>query len=147
MREPTNKQYDFVLNLFTSIGFFESHDDNQKMFNAVYDDLNPKGTFVVDFLNAAKVKKELEPESVIESEGITFYIHKKIENNFVIKNIEFHHNDEHFSFFEKVELISFEQFLELGKKAGLKLKQTFGDYELRPYSKESDRLILIFEKE
>lgn len=146
MRESTSNKYDIVLNLFTSIGFFEDPNDNQKMFDSVYSDLNQGGYFIIDFLNSVHVVNNLVPESLVSNEGIDFHIHKKIENNFVVKNIEFSHENKDYSFYERVELISFADFQKLGSIAGFDLVNTFGDYGLNPYTEDSERLILIFKK-
>ena len=43
--------FDFVLNMFTSFGYFESDEENVKMLNSVEKTLKPNGTFVLDFFN------------------------------------------------------------------------------------------------
>ena len=54
-----NEKYDFVLNLFTSFGYFEDDNDNKNVFKNISQSLKPKGHLIIDFLNAEKVVKGL----------------------------------------------------------------------------------------
>lgn len=146
MRESTNRKFDFVFNLFTSIGYFEDQNDNQKTFNSVSKDLNDKGIFVIDFLNEIKVRQEMIPLENKSIDNINFEIRKNISSNFIEKNIRFKVNDEDYSFQEKVELISLQKFTEYAHNSGFELLHTFGDYKLQPFNSNSERLIMIFRK-
>ncbi len=105
MRNPIlDEKVDAVMNLFTSFGYFDQDEDDDKVFESVAQALQPGGLFVLDFLNADYVKKTLVPESIVVKDNITFSIHKKIENNRVIKDIKFRDNDRDYHYEEKVKL-------------------------------------------
>ncbi len=146
MREPTDRKYDYIFNLFTSIGYFEDFSDNAKTFKAVAESLNPNGLFVVDFLNAPKVIADLVEEEEKLIEGIRFKISKRIEHQNIIKSIAFSDQGKDFHFEEKVSLLRKTDFLEFAEQCGMKLIQEFGNYSLDSHSEESERLILIFKK-
>ncbi|MCB0477005.1 MAG: class I SAM-dependent methyltransferase [Crocinitomicaceae bacterium] len=146
MREPVSTKFDIVLNLFTSIGYFEDDQDNYKTFKSVAQCLNSGGLFVLDFLNAEQVNKELIPEEIKEIEGIQFHISKEIFNNQVYKKIRFEAEGEKREYCECVSLLKREDFMSYAQQAGLQLKAEFGNYDLHPFSNDSERLILIFEK-
>ena len=94
---------DAVFNLFTSFGYFETEAEDKSVFQSVSDVLKDDGYFVLDFLNAEFVKNAIVPQSSVEKENIVFNINKKIENNHIIKEIDFEDKGEKFHFFEKVK--------------------------------------------
>lgn len=148
MRTPFRINFfDAVFNLFTSIGYFDDERDNNKVFENVYTALKPTGVFVIDYLNAFKVKSCLVENTTISRDGLDFVITKRIEDNRIIKRIEFNANGNTHFFEEKVFLYDTKAFLKFAANTGFKLVEQFGDYALNPFNeKNSDRLILIFKK-
>lgn len=146
MRLPTEKKYDCILNLFTSIGYFEDFEDNSKTFASISKSLNENGIFVIDFLNAAKVKEEMVGYQEKEIEGLLFKISKKVEDRNIVKTIEFEADARNHHYEEKVTLLEKSDFIHFANQSNLKLIAELGDYELNPLSDKSDRLILIFQK-
>lgn len=148
MRTPFRINYfTHVFNLFTSIGYFEDERDNLKVFKNVFQSLKPGGVFVIDFFNASKVISCMVPDNKIVIEGIEFRVCKRVEDNRIIKRIEFSDKGKEYFFEEKVTLISRMLFDVIGRNAGFKSNEIFGDYQLKAFDeKNSDRLILIFKK-
>ncbi len=148
MREVVAEgEFDFVLNLFTSFGYFEIDADNEKTISAIASDLKPAGTVVIDFFNAYKVVNHLVAYDRKTIDGITFEIRKRFENGYILKNISFSDQGKDFAFIEKVQALTLDQFQQLLSNAGLAIRNTFGNYLLDNYQKESsDRLILVAEK-
>ena len=149
MREPLDVQFRAILNLFTSFGYFEDENDNLRVLKAVYQSLYNGGTFVLDYLNFDYTVQHLVPAEIRTIDGISFNITRKIEGNRVVKTIAVHDRQKKFTkiYTEKVSGFSLLQFQELFEKAGLKIKDVFGNYQLGPFnSRSSERLILIAEK-
>lgn len=148
MRHPFRVNYfQYVLNVFTSIGYFENANDNFKVFKQVYSALKPGGIFVIDFFNAKKVCDKINTDETKNIDGITFHITKKISDNKISKRIEFADNGNSCFFEEKVSLLTLNDFTNMGNATGLKLVETFGSYGLEKFNENnSDRLILIFKK-
>lgn len=139
--------FDCVVNLFTSIGYFEKISDNQKVFQVVHKALKPGGLFVIDFLNSTKVKKELLADRIEKREGIDFYINKKIMDGRINKTIKFEVNGQQHEHKEQVSLFTLSDFKEFADKAGFNISEVYGDYNLNSFKEEtSDRLILILQK-
>jgi len=146
MRLPLPQQFDAVVNLFTSFGYFESEEDNLRTIKAIKTELKKGGHGIIDFLNANTVIKNLVPSETKTIDGIEFQIKKYIKDNYIIKDIHFNDNGVPYNFTEKVMAITLEDFQGYFEKAGVRLTHCFGDYHLNPYHPEtSDRLILIFE--
>jgi SAM-dependent methyltransferase len=148
MRTPFRINYfDAVLNLFTSIGYFNDHRDNYCVFQNVFNALKNNGVFVIDFFNSAKVKSCLVPSAKEQRGDITFMITKRLEDKKIIKHIKFVDKGKEYNFEEKVIMYTLDDLLNYASKAGFKLKETFGNYDLDKFDEQnSDRLIAVFHK-
>lgn len=97
-------------------------------------------------MNVHEVIKNLVPQNTQTIQGIDFHLERYVEDGFIYKDIQFTDKGEDFKFQEKVKAISLEQFKTYFEKAGLQIKNLFGDYHLNEFHLEnSPRLILIFE--
>ncbi|AHM61089.1 Tellurite resistance protein TehB [Flammeovirgaceae bacterium 311] len=146
MRQVYRERYfDFVLNLFTSFGYFESDADHQKAICAAAKALMPEGKLLIDFLNPYHVLNNLVPEEEKEVEDLQFHITRHLNSSgFIVKDIRFTDMGDTFHFQEKVKAIPYERFLAYFEVAGLQLQETFGNYALEPYkARESERMIFV----
>lgn len=140
--------FDLILNLFTSFGYFLREGDNQKVISSAAKALKAEGVLVLDYLNVHPVTNELPMDEEIVRKGIHFYIKKKIEEDFIVKDIRFHADGEDYQFKEFVKCLTLEHFETYFSNNGLKIINVFGDYQLNAFDKEkSDRLILIAVKQ
>ena len=145
MREPMNKTYDAVFNLFTSFGYFDTYEDNIKTLKAIKDSINEYGFGVIDFFNADFIIENLVAEETKEIDGITFNIKRFVENKKIIKEIRFEDKGETYNFTEKVSAFTLSDFESMMEEADIFLLEIFGDYKLRKFYKtQSERLIMIF---
>jgi len=139
--------FDYVFNLFTSFGYFNDSIDNQKVLDAVAENLTSNGWFVLDFLNSVKVVNGLVPFEEKEIGGVHFKISKTFENNVIRKKIEFTDQGRDYSFTEQVTAFSKKELEQLFKNSQLEIMDCFGNYKLEEFKKEnSDRLIIIAKK-
>lgn len=141
------KQFDYVLNMFTSFGYFDTEHENQVAISAMSENLKTGGKLVVDFFNSTKVINNLVEYEQKTLENITFTITRKLSNNFIIKDIAFFADEQNFDFHEKVQAISLNQFQKYFANANLRITNTFGNYDLTDFDMyKSDRMIFIAEK-
>lgn len=139
--------FDVVFNLFTSFGYFERREDDLHVFDAVQKALKPGGLFVFDYLNSEYVKQVIVPHDKKIMEGIEFSLSKKIENNTVIKDIDFTDKGKAYHFEERVKLFDKAYFENLAKDCNLQIVYTFGNYQLCGFELQtSPRLILVMQK-
>lgn len=144
MRKSFDFQFDAVFNLFTSFGYFEKETDDILVLQNMKKSLKKNGVLVLDFLNVELAKKKLIKEETKSIDGVNFTIFKEIVNGFIVKHIRFNDQGKSYHFTEYVKYIDLEKFQDYFFKANLKLKHTFGDYNLNSFNKEiSDRLILV----
>ncbi|UII28040.1 class I SAM-dependent methyltransferase [Fulvivirga maritima] len=150
MREVfAHHEFDFILNLFTSFGYFGTEEENEKTISSVAEGLKPKGAFLIDFLNPHWVMDNMVPYQEKEVEGIEFKISKQLsDDGFIIKNIEFTDHGKRYKFYERVKILYKESFINYFTKAGLHAVKLFGDYDLNAYDeKKSERMIFIARSE
>jgi len=147
MREQIkNNSFDYVFNLFTSIGYFEDESDNLKMLNSIDSYTNENGVLVIDFMNANKVVSNLVLDEVKVIEGITFTINRKVENGFIIKTISFTDNNQKFNFQEKVQALELHHFENYLKETNFSIYKVVGDYNLGNFDVEKSNRLIIFAK-
>jgi SAM-dependent methyltransferase len=140
--------FDYILNLFTSFGYFENEKDEQATIDAVAKGLKPGGIFVLDFFNSKKVMSCLKAHDDIEVNNIRFRISKKAEKGYITKQIDFTDKGKDFHFEEKVKAFSFADFERYFSTSGLKILHLWGNYELADFNIEtSDRLIILAKKD
>lgn len=137
-------KFEAIFNLFTSFGYFESQEENKKVLQRILCHLKENGLFVMDYLNATKVERELIPFETKTIQGVDFAISKKIENGQIIKTIAFVGKEGKFEFQEKVQLLKANEILDMITGQGLKIVRTFGNYFLNEFDETtSDRIIVI----
>ncbi|WP_044206161.1 cyclopropane-fatty-acyl-phospholipid synthase family protein [Flammeovirga sp. OC4] len=148
MRELYKEQeYNFVLNLFTSFGYFETEEEDLSALQMIAHSLKEGGVLVLDYFNTYKVISNLPEKTVIERPELSFNVHKFLNNRHVMKQIEFTDKGKHYIFTERVEALRKSDFLGLFEKVNLKVINIFGDYKLNSFDKEtSDRMIFVVQK-
>lgn len=145
MREPIpGKTFDAVFNLFTSFGYFDAIEDNQRVIQSVKQMLKPGGLFIIDFMNARQVVDTLIEDEQKTIEGITFNIQREYDGSHIIKHIQFEDDSKEFSYTERVQALQLPDFRSLLEDENFQILRTFGDFDLQPYEESSsERLIII----
>lgn len=148
MRKPFGMEcYDFMLNLFTSFGYFEAENDNVQVIKNMAQALRSQGKVVLDYLNPYFMLKHLEPFELRGCDGVIFEIRREINKGHVIKTIVVIDQGDYHRYQEKVRLLFPEDFEAYFQTAGLRLVSIYGDYNLKLFEKfSSSRLILVGEK-
>ncbi len=142
-----NTQFDLVVNLFTSFGYFETDEENYRFIKNAFSMLNKNGKYVLDFLNKNFVKKNLIPHSEKIVNNKIIAEDRKISDDRVLKKIQIITGQKKVEFTESVKLYSDEEIIYNFEKIGFKVVKLFGDYNGEIFKKKSSkRFIAIFEK-
>lgn len=145
MRETFGKdRFDYIFNLFTSFGYFESRDENLRALQMMHRALKPTGTLVLDFMNVKKVQMGLVEEEVRVAAGIEFHLQRIIRDNQVIKQISFSDQGRDYDYEEKVQLLNLQDFKELFAKAGFSISNIYGDFALEPFDPDHCERLILF---
>lgn len=140
-------EFDIVMNIFTSFGYFEKDEDNYKAIQAMADNLKKGGRLLLDFMNAKKVISKIVKNEKKKVEHITFNINREVKGKYIIKDIRFKDADKNFHFQEKVQALMLSDFIDLFEKSGLKILNLWGDYSLNDFNAiHSPRLIILAQK-
>jgi SAM-dependent methyltransferase len=143
---PVNN-FDLVLNLFTSIGYFETDDENIKVIKKAYDVLNAGGWFVLDYFNKNFILNNMIPITVENIGGRKITQIREINDNRVIKKIRIQNNGKESEFTESVRLFSKDEINEILQDQGFKIRKIFGDFDGSNFDIDnSPRLIVIAQK-
>ena len=126
--------FDVIVNFFTSFGYF-SDEENQQVLYQIVQHLGEEGKFFLDYLNPWQVKKSLVRQEVKIVQGQKIEIYREIKDNCVIKTIQFPNKTYH----EEVKLYTSDQIIRMLEKVGLKVEQSWGDYDAKPLTQESSR--------
>ncbi len=148
MRKPAwNETFDYVLNLFTSFGYFETEAEDRAAFTTLSKALKKGGSLVIDFMNVTRAVNLLKEEEIKNIQGIEFHLKRYVQDGYIHKEIRFEADNTPYFFTEKVKALSLEDFKQFFTFAGLELTDVFGSYQLDAYDGlESDRLIMIAKK-
>jgi len=146
MREPLPLTFDAILNLFTSFGYFDQDEENQRVIAGVRKMLRPEGVLFMDFMNATRVRATYEPEGSGAFRGVRYTIRRFIHEDSIHKEITFEGllPDGPRTYVEKVKLYDLAWFEKAFIRHGLRLEGTYGGYNGEPYhSMNSSRLVMV----
>lgn len=141
--------FDAVVQFFTSFGYFATREEDRRTLDEVRRVLRAGGAFLVDFLNAERVRRELVPEDERRVGGRTVRQRRWIEDGAVVKRIEIERPGEEADVYhERVRLYGPDELVALAERSGLVPRVRYGDYEGAAFRPESSpRLLLIGEAE
>ncbi|WP_342552565.1 class I SAM-dependent methyltransferase [Paenibacillus sp. FSL R7-0652] len=144
---PLEGGFDAVVNLFTSFGYFPEDVEQFKVLEAIHRMLRPGGSFIIDFINTAYVKKHLVPHSIRENEGQQIEEFRRIQDGFVQKEIRITDTAAGTKpriYKESVKLYSRERLTQMLQDADLQVDQVHGGYDEEIYEEQtSPRMIFV----
>jgi len=141
--------FDWVLNFFTSFGYFESERENFRVLEELNRLLAPGGWFLIDFLNRERVLAELEPRQRLEEEGRRIDIRRWFDpaTSRINKRIALRPaGGPPRTYLESVRAYTKDEVVIGLSWAGLEVTALYGDFEGRDYRRDSQRLILVGRK-
>ena len=132
---------------FTPFGYFEDA-ENEALLKALAGLLRPGGVLLVDYLNAAELRRALVPEDTLERNGIRVTSRRRIEGGRVVKEMELLRLDtgEARQARESVHIYEPSEFEAMAARAGLRLRKALGHYDGSAFDEQSPRWIALFEK-
>ncbi len=143
-------EFDAVINLFTSFGYFTQEKENIKVLKNINRSLKPGGKFVLDLLNknwffekisASKTWWKSGPNYILENH--CFNANKKIWLNHIIiissaKKIK--------HIYTSVRLYDLSEIKKLLKETGFEILNVYGNYQNQLFTLNSPRMIILAQK-
>jgi SAM-dependent methyltransferase len=132
---------DLTVNLFTSFGYFDRDEEHAAALEEMVGTVRTGGWFVIDFLNADVVRRQLVPEETLQVGGSTVRIVRSVsaDGRYVCKSIR---AAEGRQFRERVRLFGPEQMESMLEAAGVNVQSRFGDYDGGTLVSHSPRTVL-----
>lgn len=149
MRDPLPEKFNAILNLFTTFGYFLDDHENVKVLKSVHKMLGKSGLFLIDFMNAQFVKKNLIPYESGSYDRLSYNIERFIEEGMVFKKISFSGGElsEPIEYQERVKLYELKWFRSNLNACGFSILKTYGDYKGSQFDPlKSSRLLMIISK-
>lgn len=142
-------QFDAIFQIFTSFGYFQTKEENLKIFDLVYDALKPGGYYLFDFFNSEWVKSNIKLTTEFEDTSYRILQFREIVDGFVKKHISIYKKEEDVEneYIERVLMITKNEFDQYFKKIGFECIKLIGNYDGHEFDeKKSPRLIYLLKK-
>ena len=144
-----DSSFDWVLNFFTSFGYFERERENFRVLEEYARLLNVRGRFLIDFLNRDRVLANLVPREEQEIAGRRVKIERWYDpdTHRINKRMQIGATDQRSStYVESVRAYSREEVTIGLRWAGLEVDHLYGNFHGEPFDRDSERLILVGHK-
>lgn len=138
--------FDWVLNFFTSFGYFESERENFLVLGEIGRLLAPRGRFLIDLMNPHFTLAHLNPREVQNVEGRRVEIDRWYDAASRRLNKRIRVVPEVGSartYLESVRAYQPDEVTAGLRWVGLALDELYGSFRGEPYDRDSERLILV----
>lgn len=143
------EQFDAIILMYTSFGYFVEEKDNIQILNQIRDSLKNTGLFLLDLPNKQWVMEKVPRKTWRQVKDV--YI---LEEKYFDEKINMHIDDITILNKEKIKktktflrLYSFSEINQKLKENGFYVKKTFGSYDKRKFNEKlSPRMILLAQK-
>ena len=140
------KKFDLVLNLFTSLGYFEKDDENAKVVQKAFELMNSGGWFVLDYFNKNYILNNLIPITVENIAGKRITQTREIKNDRVEKNIIIRNGEKESYYLESVRLYSKDEVIKILERTGFEIVKIFGDFDGSKFDANNSPRLIVFSK-
>jgi len=140
--------FDYIVNLFTSFGYFEDPADHLTVVRNIARALKRGGRVVLDYMNVCHAEQHLVPEEQVERNGVAYRISRSTNADHIVKRIRVEQGgDARLEYVERVARFRLEDFRLMFALYDIRIEAIFGDYALAPFDvRTSPRLILVARK-
>lgn len=140
--------FSWVLNFFTSFGYFESERENFRVLEEMVRLLEPGGRFMIDFLNRERVLAELKARETRSIAGRDVAIERWYDTatRRINKRMRLASAGRSTTYLESVRAYSSDEVTIGARWAGLEVDALYGDFTGETYQRESPRLIVVGHK-
>jgi SAM-dependent methyltransferase len=148
---PFKRDFNLVVSLFTSFGYFETDDEHQQFLSALFNLLKPSGLTVIDLpcREYAVGEVETNPMTIREINGEQVIEKRSLShgNLRMEKEIMLESNGKVLHYRESVRLYSAKEFLAMTSNAGMgQIEPLWGDYSGGEMSVTKPRMVYFGRK-
>ena len=143
--------FDVVLNLFSTFGYFELPEDDDRVLEQAFMSLKPGGVIVMEMLGKEQVARDYQERIWYPStEGDEYLLeHHEVLDGFrgIVNTWTVVRDGAHRIFQVTVRLYSGVELEAALHRAGFRQVRLYGNLDGAPYDHEAERLVVIAEKE
>jgi SAM-dependent methyltransferase len=143
LREAPPENFDLVINLFTSFGYFADDADNQLVLKAAYEALRPAGRFVLEVLNGAWKIETFQPHSWFPFGDYTVIEDQELEGRRLRVHWTLVRGAERTTRSHSLRLYRAQELEAMLRAAGYAKTQLYGGWEREPVTTGSHRVLAI----
>ncbi|MFW5946478.1 MAG: hypothetical protein ACOCTN_06375 [Candidatus Natronoplasma sp.] len=142
------ENFEVVLNLSTSLSFFEDEEENIGVLKNVHNSLKPKGKFILDVMGKEILARIFEEKDWHETdEGFKLeertvdkdWSWIEIRRILITEQGQKEYNPSHW-------IYSAKELKNMLKQVGFSSIEVYGNYDGEPYDEKADRLVVLAEK-
>lgn len=144
------QEFDAVINMFTSFGYLESDEEDQKVLEGVRKALKPGGRFLIDTINREMLMRRWEPQG--EEKGLDGTIRlEEREFDFLgsrqrVRVVGVYPNGSRREQTLELRLYTLTELVGMLSRAGLEFRRVWGWYDGQAYGFDTARMIVLAEK-
>lgn len=144
-------EFDAVINLFTSFGYLENEDEDQKVLKAASLALKGGGLLLMDVMNRDWLMGVFEPMEWHENRrGDLVMAERKfdsISGRINSREVTIHQDGHRTETTHSIRLYTYNELDKMLQQAGLIIQSIYGGYDSTPFDRQSRRMIVIARKE
>ncbi|MBI4553565.1 MAG: methyltransferase domain-containing protein [Candidatus Latescibacteria bacterium] len=148
---PYDEAFDLVVCFFTSFGYFQEDEENERVLHAIARALRPAGRFFIDYLNRDYVLQTLVPHDRREQDGLIIEQERWVTGEpdrtgsavRINKRVTVTEAGVSRTYEESVRMYTLAELTAMAARAGLTMTHTFGEFDGRPFGADTPRLIVV----
>ena len=141
-------EFDGIINMFTSFGYFDDPDDDVRMLEKLHAALKPEGVLFMEMWGKEVLARDFEERVWFEREGVTILLEYGIDLNWTeLRNRWLFYRDNkmtEYTFSHRI--FSAAEMARLLGEAGFPIVDIYGGFDGRIYDNQAQRLILVARK-
>ena len=146
---PYADTFDAVLNLFSSWGYFERDDEDQRVLRSVAAALKPGGRLLLEVSHQPYIARHFEPLGWHEAGGVTVLEQRRLDlmtGRMTSEMTVIYPDGRRRTWPYDLRLYTAPEVTTMLAEAGLTLVEVYGGYDGAPLTLDSSRLIVVAER-
>jgi SAM-dependent methyltransferase len=146
-----NSEFDAVINMYSSFGYLETADEDQKAINAASLALRGGGLLLIDLMNRDWTMKCFESLAWHENPRGDLILAERyfdsLSGRINSREVTIHCDGRRTENYHSMRLYTFTELQSMLNKSGLEVQFVYGDYESAPFTADSRRMIVVSRKQ
>jgi SAM-dependent methyltransferase len=142
-------QFDAVINMFTSFGYFEDPDDDLRLLKILNRSLKPGGILFMEMSGKEILARDFEERVWFEREGIKIMLEYGVDLNWteLVNRWLFFQDERMTEYCFSHRIFSASEMARMLWEAGFPEIEIYGSFDRAPYDHKAEHLILMARKE